>query len=297
MGNSTNPKRSAVKAKTMAQLSPRSSCPQCGAPVRADQRFCPICGASTDVEASSPTLFVPGQQPDSQNTVIPPPPPPPGWDVQQTQQSSPPPSSPQPASTRRSSSPSTPYKWKLWIPLAGLLLIILGSIVVYSTHPFAPAGSSQSGTPGAVQPGQMSTPSPTLPFTPTSIPSPTPSVSPTSPVQISDASHVLNAPQVQAEGAKLPYPLDIYTTNTFTGTSTEFDQRTGSLVTSPRLIVIAIDTFHRHLAIVGGSSVRLTNSQYSQAVNAFRNNFYNGDYTGATIAAIRSLRSSLGATA
>src|SRR5438105_7207693 len=116
-------------------------------------------------------------------------------------------------------------------------------------------------------------------------------------VIINDPAGVLNADQVRSEAANLPDPVNIYTTNSFTGTSADFDQRARSHITNPNLIVIAIDTTHHHLAIVGGSSVPLSTSQYNDAVQAFKSAYSSngGDYTAATIAAIRSLRSSLGA--
>src|SRR5712691_8378191 len=112
-------------------------------------------------------------------------------------------------------------------------------------------------------------------------------------VTISDPAGVLNQSQVVSEGSNLPDPLNIYTTKTFNGTTSDFDQTTRSKITNANLIVIAIDTTKHHLAIVGGTNVPLSNSQYNDAVQAFKNNFNGGDYTGATIAAIRSLRSSL----
>jgi hypothetical protein len=112
-------------------------------------------------------------------------------------------------------------------------------------------------------------------------------------VRISDPNHVLNASQVQSAGSNLPYPLDIYVTSGFTGTSAAFDQSAASHIDNPRKIVIAIDTTKHHLAIVGGANVPLSNSQYNEAVLAFKNNYNGGDYTGATIAAINSLRSAL----
>lgn len=114
-------------------------------------------------------------------------------------------------------------------------------------------------------------------------------------VRLSDEAGVLNASQIKSEGSKLTYPLDVYTTNIFNGTAAGFVQRTiVSHLTSNRLIVIAIDTTHRFLAIVGGSSVPLSKTQYTTAGTAFKNNINGNDYTGATIAAIKSLESSLG---
>lgn len=113
-------------------------------------------------------------------------------------------------------------------------------------------------------------------------------------VRISDPVQVLNVSQITAEGSQLSYALDIYTTSTYTGTSSDFVARTISVhLTSPSLIVIAIDTTHRYLAIVGGKNVPLTTSQYNSAGSAFKNAVSGNHYTDATIAAIRSLKSSL----
>lgn len=113
-------------------------------------------------------------------------------------------------------------------------------------------------------------------------------------VRISDPVQVLNVSSVTSAGAKLAYPLDIYTTGTFTGSSSDFVNRTVKLhLTSSRLIVIAIDTTHRYLAIVGGKSVPLSTSQYNTAGSAFKNAVSGNHYTDATIAAIQSLASSL----
>src|SRR6266700_4214935 len=98
-------------------------------------------------------------------------------------------------------------------------------------------------------------------------------------VHVYDDAHVLNVSQVQSNAS-----------------TSAFDQRTSGHLTSSRLIVIAIDTGHKHLAIVGGSSVPLSSSQYSSARDAFVNSYRsNRDYTASTIAAIDSLKSSLGA--
>ncbi len=117
-------------------------------------------------------------------------------------------------------------------------------------------------------------------------------------VTISDAANVLNVSQVRSEAANLPYPIAIYTTNTFSGSTSAFDQQTRTHITSSNMLVMAIDTFHKHVTIVGGSSVRGSNSQYDAATQAFVSSYRsnNGDYTAATIAAIRSLRSNLGSS-
>jgi uncharacterized membrane protein YgcG len=116
-------------------------------------------------------------------------------------------------------------------------------------------------------------------------------------VNISDKANVLNTSQVQSAAANLPYPVNIYTMNNFTGTESAFNQeavRTLTKANNPRLIIIAIDTHNKFLAIVGGKDVSTSNSVYNDAVNAFKSNFNDGDYTGATIAALQSLQSSLG---
>ncbi|GHO72355.1 hypothetical protein KSD_01260 [Ktedonobacter sp. SOSP1-85] len=113
-------------------------------------------------------------------------------------------------------------------------------------------------------------------------------------VRISDPVEVLNVQQVMSEGSRLAYPLDVYTTSTFSGTASDFVQRTISAhLTSKRLIVIAIDVVHRYFTVVGGSQVPLTNAQYTTAGQAFKNAAAGNHFTSATLAAIQSLESSL----
>ena len=77
-----------------------------------------------------------------------------------------------------------------------------------------------------------------------------------------------------------------------------FDQQTQTHITSSNLLVMAIDTVHKHLAIVAGSSVPLSNSQYTAATQAFASAYSsnNNSYTAATIASIHSLRDALGSS-
>lgn len=115
---------------------------------------------------------------------------------------------------------------------------------------------------------------------------------------VNDNANVLNVTQVQNEAKKLPYSMVIYTFNNFAGTRTQFDQRTLSYASgNADSIVMTIDTVHRYIDIANGSDVPLTYSQISDATNAFVNYYHthNGDYTGASIAAIDSLQSSLSA--
>ena len=179
--------------------------------------------------------------------------------------------------------------WKIAIPV---FLVLIGSIIGILFYPVLTS---------VLYPSHVSTgkPTPYVPFGIVSTPilpiaTPTKALQTlTSEAHVYDAANVLNVSLVQHDAASLPDPIDIYTTNTFNGSTSAFDQRTAGHLTSSRLIVIAIDTLHKHLAIVGGSSVPLSTSQYSNARDAFVNSFRsNQDYTAATIAAIDSLRSS-----
>lgn len=114
-------------------------------------------------------------------------------------------------------------------------------------------------------------------------------------VHIYDNAGVLDQNRVQNEASSLPKSIDIYTVNTFTGTRADFDRATlAKLGNKPDLIVMAVDTVHHHLAIVRGANVPLSTSQIQGAVDAFRSSYGNGDYTGATIATVDSLRNSMG---
>ena len=112
-------------------------------------------------------------------------------------------------------------------------------------------------------------------------------------VNVNDAAGVLNVNQIQNEGRNLSYPMNIYTVSRFNGTQAAFEQQAKSHESSG-VIVIAIDTGDRYVYIGGNSTVPLTSSDYNAAYTAFKSNF-NGDYTKATLAAMRSLESSLSA--
>ncbi len=107
-------------------------------------------------------------------------------------------------------------------------------------------------------------------------------------VTINDQSGVLNAGKVRSEAAKLSIPVLIYTTPAFTGDQTALDNDARSHLVGANAvdIAIAIDTGHRHLSIQSSSQVNLSDGQAGNAVDAFKSSFNNGDYTGATIAAI-----------
>jgi hypothetical protein len=112
-------------------------------------------------------------------------------------------------------------------------------------------------------------------------------------VQIFDAAQVLNAGQVRSEASSLPDPIRIYTVPDFIGSNKDFDQVAARQITSAHTLVIAINTHSHYLAVVGGKQVGLSSGQYNDAVNAFNTYSDTKDYTGATIAAIDSLKSAL----
>ena len=112
-------------------------------------------------------------------------------------------------------------------------------------------------------------------------------------VTIDDQSRVLDVGKVRAEAAKLANSMLIYTTKTFNGDQNALNQSTREQLPDQDSIAIGVDTVQRHLSVESGTNVKLSDSQASDAVSAFRNNYNGGDYTGATIAAIDSLQSAL----
>jgi hypothetical protein len=113
-------------------------------------------------------------------------------------------------------------------------------------------------------------------------------------VTINDQAGVLDAGRVQAEAAKLPVPMLIYTTDSFTGDQDALNTYTREQLPNQDAIAIGIDTGHRNLSIEAGTNVQLSDSQASDAVSAFRSNYDNGgDYTSATIAALDSVQNAL----
>jgi hypothetical protein len=113
-------------------------------------------------------------------------------------------------------------------------------------------------------------------------------------VNIYDNAHVLNS-SVRSEAQSLSYPMDIYTLTNYTAAKSYFNQVTAGKINRSNVIVMAINTTpgHHQVTVVGGTSVPLHNSDYTNAAQAFSSNFNNGDYSGAAIAAIDSLRASL----
>jgi hypothetical protein len=132
------------------------------------------------------------------------------------------------------------------------------------------------------------------PTSPTGAPSPTATSTPCS---VTDSAHILDQAQVCQAAHTLSYPVTVYATNTFSQGDGDFDHLSQALVTSPQMIVIAINVkpsagpgpSHVHVTIVGGSSVPLTDRQYHQAIDVFNRAAHTGEYTEATIAAIQTL--------
>ncbi|HLI68250.1 MAG TPA: hypothetical protein VKV19_00710 [Ktedonobacteraceae bacterium] len=115
--------------------------------------------------------------------------------------------------------------------------------------------------------------------------------------QIYDNAHVLNSSKVVGAASRLQNPLAIYTTNTFQGNQLDFERTArAKLGNDPDKIVMAIDTAHRYVYIVRGSNVPLSGSEINQAVNTFSSNYHDGDYTGASLAAINSMQRSMQGT-
>jgi hypothetical protein len=115
-------------------------------------------------------------------------------------------------------------------------------------------------------------------------------------VTINDQAHVLDAGQVRAEGAKLPAALSILTTTMFSGDLDALNSDARQKLPNQQSIVIEIDTVQRNLSVQAGTSVKISDDQASDAVQAFKDKFSDGGYTGATIAAIDSLQASLNGT-
>ncbi|WP_069804207.1 hypothetical protein [Thermogemmatispora onikobensis] len=113
-------------------------------------------------------------------------------------------------------------------------------------------------------------------------------------VTVSDRAGVLDVARVKSEGAKLPYPLEVDTTNSFSGSQADFEgYARGRVSAAELLIVIAIDTVHRWVYIESGNAVPLSDSEAEDAYTAFKEHYRDGSYTGATLAAIQSLEESL----
>jgi hypothetical protein len=111
--------------------------------------------------------------------------------------------------------------------------------------------------------------------------------------KIADAAGILDQNQVRSAGASLQYPVVIYTTQNFSGTSLQFEQRARSHVTNNNMIVMAINTNPGHVTVVAGNAVPLSNSGADSVISSFRNGYQSsgGNYTSATVSALQTLGS------
>jgi len=107
---------------------------------------------------------------------------------------------------------------------------------------------------------------------------------------IDNEAGVLNEERVLAEMAKLDYCMFIYATDRFTGDQDALNKYTRERLPNQNAIAIGIDTVHRNLSIEAGTNVSLSNSEASDAVSTFQSNYKGGDFTGATIAALDSMK-------
>ena len=178
---------------------------------------------------------------------------------------------------------------RVWRPVAFIAVSALVLILLLAVARWSGAFGNSAGNQAVSQTpvthvstasSHPSTPSPT-----------TASVS----CSVNDAAHILDQGRVCEAARMLSYPIAVYTTRTSQKEDGDSNSLPQSLVTSPRLIVIAInlDASHPHLRvhvnIGGGNEVPLTDSQYHQAMDAFNRVANNGDYTEATIEAIQTL--------
>ncbi|HET8911372.1 MAG TPA: serine/threonine-protein kinase [Ktedonobacteraceae bacterium] len=151
---------------------------------------------------------------------------------------------------------------------------------------------------------QVHTALPSITPTPTKTPSPTAIPDPCSGgVSLQDMASILRRKPVCTMAKTLPYQVLIYTTSTLPK-GTDFNQMTKSLVTSPQMVVIAIDEEvsppppdggptpapHIHISIAGGMAVSISDTRYHQAMDTFNQVAQTGDYTQATVDAIRVLQ-------
>ncbi|HEY4385852.1 MAG TPA: hypothetical protein VGN34_15455, partial [Ktedonobacteraceae bacterium] len=112
-------------------------------------------------------------------------------------------------------------------------------------------------------------------------------------VNIYDNAGVLNSGQVRSQASKLQYPIDIYTTDVFTGSRTSFGQQADGKMRGNSLI-LAVDTVNKYIWVNGSKGVPLSRTQYQDAANSFASEFKSSSsYTNATNSAVRSLQGSL----
>ena len=109
--------------------------------------------------------------------------------------------------------------------------------------------------------------------------------------KIADAAGILNQNQVRNAGASLQYPVDIYTTQNFSGTGIQFEQRARNHLTSSNMIVMAISTSPSYMTVVYGSRVPLSTSKANSVISSFTNTYQSSghNFTSATVSALQTL--------
>ena len=109
--------------------------------------------------------------------------------------------------------------------------------------------------------------------------------------KIADAAGILDQNQVRSAGASLQYPLDIYTTQNFSGSSDQFEQHARLHLNNANMVVMAISTSPRYVTVVAGSAVPLSNSEADSVINSFRSSYQSSghDFTSATVSALQTL--------
>jgi tetrahydromethanopterin S-methyltransferase subunit F len=119
-------------------------------------------------------------------------------------------------------------------------------------------------------------------------------------VQIDDQAGVLNVTNVQNEAASLPVPIYIWTTTQDAANESAFDNDVREKVSSEFPIVLGINTTAHHETLHMGSVTGFTQDS-ARAAESSANSAFDGvmrsrnDYSGAVLAAVTSLRSSLAA--
>src|SRR3989442_683945 len=118
-------------------------------------------------------------------------------------------------------------------------------------------------------------------------------------VQIRDDARVLDVDQVRSQASQLSHPVSISTMPTFSGPKSDFIRGTEQALLGKDAMAIGTSVEQRYLAIVAGKQAGLNAEQIEQARQAFAKAYggnagANGNYTGATLAALQSLQASLG---
>jgi hypothetical protein len=117
-------------------------------------------------------------------------------------------------------------------------------------------------------------------------------------VQIDDEANVLNVTNVQNEAASLPVPIYIWTTTQDAANKSAFDNDVRAKVSSEFPMVLGINTSSHHETLQMNSRTGFSQDD-ARAAESSANSAFDGvmrsrnDYSGAVLAAVTSLRSSL----